>query len=175
MTCKSEEEDSNVEEFVDLASAIDMLGINVEQEKSKLKLKACYVNSANINESKSKVTESCLKLLQFKLQNFCGDFNSQMSFKELFLPSIDGNSELTELQKFQYLFASLKGQALKLTPGFSFSEKNYQHVQQTLISRYDNKQELTFAQISKLFSLKTVNAGFAKSIFEILDTCNEVI
>lgn len=176
MACKSEEEASNVKEFEDLASNIDTLRINVAREKSKWKSKAGNAsNSVNVKECKSKVSESCLKLPKFELPNFFGEFSSWMSFKELFLSSIDENSELTELQKFQYLFASLKGSALKLISGFPLTEKNYKHAWQTLISRYDNKRELAFAQISKLFSLKAVKAGSARSIFEILDTCNEVI
>ncbi|XP_042900936.1 uncharacterized protein [Parasteatoda tepidariorum] len=98
-----------------------------------------------------------------------------MSFKELFLSSIDKNPELTELQKFQYLFASLKGTARKLISGFSLTDENYKHAWQTLVARYDNKRELAFAQISKLFNLKIIKSNSAASIFEILDTCNEVI
>nr|XP_042908418.1 uncharacterized protein LOC122271410 [Parasteatoda tepidariorum] len=177
VSCKNEEEASNMKEFDDLASNIDTLRINIAREMSELKSKVNNTNNGGVSpdESKLKLTESCLKLPKFELPSFYGDFNNWMSFKELFLSSIDKNPELTELQKFQYLFASLKGTAHKLISGFSLTDENYKHAWQTLVARYDNKRELAFAQISKLFNLKAIKSNSAASIFEILDTCNEVI
>ncbi|XP_071036456.1 uncharacterized protein [Parasteatoda tepidariorum] len=110
ISCKNEEEASNMKEFDDLASNIDTLRINIARELSELKSKVNNTNNGGVSpdESKPKLNESCLKLLKFELPSFYGDFNNWMSFKELFLSSIDKNPEVTELQKFQYLFASLK-------------------------------------------------------------------
>ncbi|GFU82419.1 hypothetical protein TNCV_559961 [Trichonephila clavipes] len=82
------------------------------------------------------------------------------------------NSDLTEIDKLQYLFASVKGNAAKLIRGFAIKKENLKNFWKLLCERYGNKTQLANCQINKLFSIRTNKANSAKHLFEILDNCN---
>ncbi|GFW65774.1 DUF1758 domain-containing protein [Trichonephila clavipes] len=85
------------------------------------------------------------------------------------------NSDLTEIDKLQYLFASVKGNAAKLIRGFAIKKENLKNCWELLCERYENKNQLANCQINKLFSIRTNKANSAKQLFEILDNCNESV
>ncbi|UYV73846.1 hypothetical protein LAZ67_11001122 [Cordylochernes scorpioides] len=98
-----------------------------------------------------------------------------LSFREIFNSTINSNQTLTEIQKFQYLNASVKGPAEKLIRGFPISDRNYQQAWDTLCNRFNNRRELAFSQINKIFSIRPLKSITTGSLYEILDVCNEGI
>ncbi|GFV92997.1 integrase catalytic domain-containing protein [Trichonephila clavipes] len=85
------------------------------------------------------------------------------------------NSDLTEIDKLKYLFASVKGNAAKLIRGFAIKKENLKNCWELLCERYENKNQLANCQINKLFSIRTNKANSTKQLFEILDNCNESV
>ncbi|UYV79195.1 hypothetical protein LAZ67_17001458 [Cordylochernes scorpioides] len=94
---------------------------------------------------------SNVKFPKFNLPVFSGEMSQWLSFKDLFLVTIDKNKTLSEIQKLQYLHYSLKGDAACIIKDFPITENNYHQAWKTLIERYDNKREIIFSQLDKIF------------------------
>ncbi|UYV64948.1 hypothetical protein LAZ67_3002546 [Cordylochernes scorpioides] len=122
-----------------------------------------------------KDTFAHLELPKFQLPTFCGDSSDWLSFKEIFIRSIDQNPTLGNFQKLQYLNSALKGNAARLIRAFDISDENYPIDWQTLVNRFDKKSELAFKQIQNLYDLKNVKQESTKDLLDLLDTCNESI
>ncbi|UYV69731.1 hypothetical protein LAZ67_7000518 [Cordylochernes scorpioides] len=105
---------------------------------------------------------SNVKLPKFNLPVFSGEISQWLSFKDLFLITIDKNTTLSEIQKLQYLHSSLKGDAARIIKAWK-----------TLIERYDNKREIIFSQLDKIFKIKLYKISTSKAMYELLDICNE--
>ncbi|UYV63214.1 hypothetical protein LAZ67_2003462 [Cordylochernes scorpioides] len=116
---------------------------------------------------------SNVKLPKFNLPVFSGEMSQWLSFKDLFLVTIDKNTTLSDIQKLQYLHSSLKGDAARIIKGFPITENNYNQAWKTLIERYDNKREIIFSQLDKIFKIKLYKISTSKAIYESLDICNE--
>ncbi|GFS90265.1 DUF1758 domain-containing protein [Trichonephila clavipes] len=115
------------------------------------------------------------KMPKLELPQFHGEMEYWITFKELFQATVIDNSDLTEIDKLQYLFASVKGNAAKLIRGFAIKKENLKNCWELLCERYENKNQLANCQIKKLFSIRTNKANSAKQLFEILDNCNESV
>ncbi|UYV66842.1 hypothetical protein LAZ67_4003054 [Cordylochernes scorpioides] len=116
---------------------------------------------------------SNVKLPKFYLPIFSGELSQWLSFKDLFLVTIDKNTTLSDIQKLQYLHSSLKGDAARIIKGFPITENNYNQAWKTLIERYDNKREIIFSQLDKIFKIKLYKKSTSKAMYELLDICNE--
>ncbi|KAF8795053.1 hypothetical protein HNY73_002949 [Argiope bruennichi] len=138
-------------------------------------------NTKPKNKTESQAVSSNAKIqaskkLPKELPHFYGERIIQaFSFKELFQATVINNSELSKIDKLQYLFASTKGNAAKLIRGFAIREENLKNFFELLCERFENKSQLANCQINKLFNLKIQNANSSKLLFEILDNCNECI
>ncbi|UYV63877.1 hypothetical protein LAZ67_2005876 [Cordylochernes scorpioides] len=116
---------------------------------------------------------SNVKLPKFNLPIFSGEMSQWLSFKDLFLVTIDKNTTLSDIQKLQYLHSSLKGDAARIIKGFPITENNYTQAWKTLVERYDNKRKIIFSQLDKIFKIKLYKISTSKAIYELLDICNE--
>ncbi|GFW81190.1 uncharacterized protein TNCV_4805581 [Trichonephila clavipes] len=135
-------------------------------------------------EEKSQVEEvnssihvkfSVVNLPKLEVPHFYGNCENWISFKELFKSSILDNKSISDLEKLQYLQASVRGDAAKLIRGFAITVDNLKNCWDILCSRYENKRQLALSQINKLFSIKISRANTSKLLLEIIDICNEVI
>ncbi|GFV82381.1 DUF1758 domain-containing protein [Trichonephila clavipes] len=121
------------------------------------------------------VKSSVVNLPKLEVPHFYGNCENWISFKELFKSSILDNKSISDLEKLQYLQASVRGDAAKLIRGFAITVDNLKNCWDILCSRYENKRQLALSQINKLFSIKISRANTSKLLLEIIDICNEVI
>ncbi|GFW02579.1 DUF1758 domain-containing protein [Trichonephila clavipes] len=121
------------------------------------------------------VKSSVVNLPKHEVPHFYGNCENWISFKELFKSSILDNKSISDLEKLQYLHASVRGDATKLIRGFAITVDNLKNCWDILCSRYENKRQLALSQINKLFSIKISRANTSKLLLEIIDICNEVI
>jgi hypothetical protein len=165
-----DENETFYEEYTKITDEVFEISAKIEEsisiQNSNVKM-AAVSNDAN--------SENNIKLPKFHLPVFSGSLDDWLTFKEVFNSTIDSNSNLTNLQKFQYLAASVKSEAAKLIKGFPVSGEYYKQALETLINRYDNKKVLAYNQLNKLFNIKSMKSCTYKSILEILDTCNESV
>ncbi|UYV74658.1 hypothetical protein LAZ67_12000433, partial [Cordylochernes scorpioides] len=165
---ESELDDTQYDDYSKAKEDIFNMLVSIEEALSLIETKE------NIHSDKQ-LPESNVNLPKINLPIFNGDSANWLSFREIFNSTINSNQTLTEIQKFQYLNASVKGPAEKLIRGFPISDKNYQQAWDTLCNRFNNRRELAFSQINKIFSIRPLKSISAGSLYEILDVCNEGI
>ncbi|UYV82061.1 hypothetical protein LAZ67_21000637, partial [Cordylochernes scorpioides] len=165
---ESELDDKQYDDYSKAKEDIFNMLVSIEEALSLIETKE------NIHSDKQ-LPESNVNLPKINLPIFNGDSANWLSFREIFNSTINSNQTLTEIQKFQYLNASVKGPAEKLIRGFPISDKNYQQAWDTLCNRFNNRRELAFSQINKIFSIRPLKSISAGSLYEILDVCNEGI
>ncbi|UYV77441.1 hypothetical protein LAZ67_15001031 [Cordylochernes scorpioides] len=70
----------------------------------------CWIQRSLGNLNKNTFSgETHLELPKFQLPTFSGDISDWLSFKEIFIRSINQNPTLGNFQKLQYLNSALKG------------------------------------------------------------------
>ncbi|UYV62972.1 hypothetical protein LAZ67_2002685 [Cordylochernes scorpioides] len=116
-----------------------------------------------------------VKMPKLELPTFDGGLESWLSFKDLFYSAIGSNSQIPEIEKLQYLKGQLRGEALRLVNAFPITADNYVEVWQTLLTRYDNPKDLIFTQIDNALRLPKLADDNHKSMFKLLDSCNEIV
>ncbi|UYV71466.1 CCT6A [Cordylochernes scorpioides] len=165
---ESELDDTQYDDYSKAKKDIFNMLVSIEEALSLIETK-------ENTHSDKQLPESNVNLPKINLPIFNGDSANWLSFREIFNSTINSNQTLTEIQKFQYLNASVKGPAEKLIRGFPISDKNYQQAWDTLCNRFNNRRELAFSQINKIFSIRPLKSISAGSLYEILDVCNEGI
>ncbi|UYV72604.1 hypothetical protein LAZ67_10000024, partial [Cordylochernes scorpioides] len=168
--------DANSKEEVDEEKELENYEITQEKiEKLKIRLMRALEGMQSTADTKQAKGLETVKLPKFELPHFYGDANSLFNFKEVFKITIDQNQGLNDLQKLQYLGSAVKGEASRLIRGFPIVPESYKQAWDTLVSRYDNKRELAYAQLNKIFKIKQIKNPSAKALRELLDTCNESV
>ena len=94
-----------------------------------------------------------LKLPKITLPTFDGDFKSWSSFIDLYNNMIHDKRDISNIEKFHYLLASLKGEPRQLLQNFTVSEINYFDAYNALLSRYNSKRKLAFLYWEEIRSL----------------------
>ncbi|UYV71339.1 TIGD4 [Cordylochernes scorpioides] len=165
---ESELDETQYEDYSKAKDDIFNMLVSIEEALSLIETK-------ENTHSDKQLPESNVNLPKINLPIFNGDSANWLSFREIFNSTINSNQTLTEIQKFQYLNASVKGPAEKLIRGFPISDRNYQQAWDTLCNRFNNRRELAFSQINKIFSIRPLKSISTGSLYEILDVCNEGI
>ncbi|XP_062556706.1 uncharacterized protein LOC134221530 [Armigeres subalbatus] len=113
-----------------------------------------HLQSTNVN--------AYVRLPQINLPEFDGSFEKWLPFHDTFKALIDSAPELSGIQKFHYLRASLRGEALKLIDSYPMSEANYVVVWNGLVAQFSNGHLLKKRHLSCLISRK-----FGKSLLYV--------
>ncbi|XP_065076504.1 uncharacterized protein LOC135700041 [Ochlerotatus camptorhynchus] len=144
---------------------------------SKLPQQYATQNTVPINTSH---VQASVQLPQINLPEFDGNVQNWIPFHDTFVALIDSSTELNNIQKFHYLRASLKVDALKLIDSYSMSEANYRVAWDGLVSRFFNNYLLKKRHLNALFEcprMKKESAATLHDCFErnakILDQLGE--
>ncbi|UYV79893.1 hypothetical protein LAZ67_18000997, partial [Cordylochernes scorpioides] len=129
----------------------------------------------NGQETSEKGVNLHVKMPKLELPTFDGRLESWLSFKDLFFSAVGSNSQIPNIEKLQYLKGQLRGEALRLVNAFPITADNYVEVWQTLLTRYDNPKDLIFTQIDNALRLPKLADDNHKSMFKLLDSCNEIV
>jgi hypothetical protein len=109
--------------------------------------------SRNNNFGASRCSVSLPKV---KLPIFDGDFTNWQHFWDLFGVLINGNSTLSELDKFMYLKSNLLGPPLDLIKNIPLTVLGYQDAKDLLCEKYDNIHFVKSHHFDKLMNLPFV-------------------
>ncbi|XP_055526953.1 uncharacterized protein LOC129719584 [Wyeomyia smithii] len=111
-----------------------------------------------------------VRLPEIKIPEFKGDFDEWMNFHDLFNTLIHSNTQLSPMQKFQYLKAVLKGDALRLVQSLAVSSANYMIAWDLLRKRFDNKHYLIKQHLSALLSSPSLKRESSSALSDLADT-----
>ena len=67
-----------------------------------------------------------VKLAKIEIKKFAGDPLAWQEFKEIFEATVDGKTDLSDIEKFSYLRCHPTGDAEKCIENFPLTNKNYQ-------------------------------------------------
>ncbi|XP_024892895.1 uncharacterized protein LOC112468092 [Temnothorax curvispinosus] len=115
---------------------------------------------------------SVVKLPKIPLPQFSGDLTLWPSFIALFNASIH-NQQISAIEKYQYLLASLKGEPLNVVKNLPFSDEYYLIAYDSLVDRYRNKRRLADHHLNSIIEAKPLKAETAEALHHLLDTFTE--
>lgn len=119
--------------------------------------------------SSTSVREAQVKLPIIKLPSFDGNVEEWKKYSDTFKTLIH-DSELSGVQKHQYLVGSLSGSASKIIESIEISEENYPIAWELLRKRYDDEKGIKKRHIQCLIDeLPTIKQESAKEIQELVD------
>ena len=99
------------------------------------------------------------KLPKLELKKFSGKQIGWHPFWESFEPAIHNNTNLNDVDKFQYLKSLLEGSAAKTISGLALTSSNYNHAVELLAKRFGSKQVIISKHIELLMQLPKINDG----------------
>lgn len=107
-----------------------------------------------------------MKLPDAKLPTFDGQFENWISFKNAFKNMVDSRTELSDVDKLQYLQSALIGEAANKINIFAVDGANYSKAWEMLVRAYEVKRLLISRHLSLILNLpvldKETSTGFMK-------------
>ena len=137
-----------------------------------------FSDNSNPDESKSNVSRNCtssrgnIRMPRITIPTFEGGYKNWITFYDLYRVLVHENSDLSNIEKFQYLVSALKGEPLNLIKAFPISDINYNVAYETLVKRYQNKRQLAFFAWQAIDSVKLQNNS-PRAFRFLLDTFQE--
>ena len=129
--------------------------------------------TAPTSTSTSSPTTGHLKMPKFDLPKFNGQYKGWTPFYEQFLASVDSNTVIPDIQKFNYLKASLTGEALQLVSHLPLSNSNYKIALKSLTDRYNNERLIVNSHLDAILQLKPLRSESASELRQVFVSFEE--
>ncbi|XP_029054415.2 uncharacterized protein LOC114881732 [Osmia bicornis bicornis] len=113
-------------------------------------------------------SDAKVKLPTIQLPSFDGDYSEWIKFKDTFT-SLVHESELPDVQKFNYLNSALKGPAARVIQSLGVSDTNYKLAWDSLKSRYENSAMLRKFHVVAILDLPVIQKQSSTALRELLD------
>ena len=110
-----------------------------------------------------------VRLPKIDLPIFTGAYEEWTSFFETFTALIHDNPEISNIQRFHYLRASLKGKAAEVIQSLEMTSANYTEAWELLKARFDNKRYIINSHISSIFNIPTMQRENHTALRSLLD------
>lgn len=137
--------------------------------RSLIKSKVTLLKGAiNTNESLNHCGVK-VQLPQMKLPSFSGKYEEYESFREKFSVLVNESTEISPIQKFQFLLDCLSDNVRKSFDHLEFSEANFPVVLEMLRERYSNRKLSIDRHLAGLVGLKSMTKESSAELQEILD------
>jgi diphosphomevalonate decarboxylase len=98
-----------------------------------------------------------VKLPSISLPTFEGKYENCATFEDVFNVVVDSRTDITSIEKFNYLLLPLKGQAFQLVEGLPITTDNYSIAWNLLVDRYENKKLIVATHVRQLLGLKSIS------------------
>ena len=130
------------------------------------------VGSASISTSGS--SGHC-RLPKLALPEFTGEPLEWQCFWDQYQVSIHNNSNISDIDKFNYLKGCVRGEALSAISGLTLTSENYQEAIQVLKDRFGNEQVLISAHMESLLKLSKIrsvdNIKELRKLYNYVENC----
>jgi len=123
-----------------------------------------FIGDGSLNSSRKS------KPPHLELPSFCGNYADWPDLYAMLSTVVSNDQELSKIEKFEYLRASLEGVALQTIRSLEPSDANYN--KELSINRFDNKLLHFRAHVKAIFGLKGVEMGSAAGLCELSDKMN---
>ena len=143
-----------------------------ETTKAKQTTQTPKESSRNSTASEIKHSSTRTKLPKLVLQKFKGDLTRYRTFWETFESAVHKNTELTTVDKLNYLFSLLEGQALRAIKGLAITESNYQAAIDILHERFGKSQQIISGHMDELLKIPPCIGDKASQLRFVYDKLN---
>lgn len=140
-----------------------------ENEQSSASSISQALSNNNADNSGTSQVKIGVKLPDIPLPSFDGSFERWLEFRDTFESLINSNNDLSNVQKFHYLRASLEGKAAEVIKSIEFSENGYSIAWNALVSRFNNSKLLVHNHLKAIFSLENINKESSVKIRNLID------
>ena len=115
------------------------------------------------------------ELPKIRIPTFSGVYKDWISFRDLFISSIDSKTTLTDTQKFHYLKSLLSDDAAKLVQHIPVSNSAYRTAWTRLNDRYNRPRHIINSFIESFMNLPSTTLENASTLRSMSDGANEII
>ncbi|KFM75231.1 hypothetical protein X975_13019, partial [Stegodyphus mimosarum] len=165
--------DESIDAYVKEKEEIDDILLDVEVELNR---KLAELSKENKSESSGCTNaENNVKLPKITLPTFSGNLHEWLSFKDIFLASVDSNPNLTDAVKLQYLKSALRGDAYRIVQSISIVDSNYKLAFSLLEERFSNHREQVYAHLKRFMNMNPMQNESASAILNLIDITNECV
>ena len=161
--CKPEEIESEVVEHMKSLEPVHQCLATIHLETKKIEQTQGSMTISNLNSLPNSVAHDTnqhvqCKLPKMQMPEFNGDPLRWQGFWDRYEVSIDSNTNIRDIDKFNYLKGCLKGEALDAISGLALSMENYKEAIQLLKNRFGNEQLLISAHMESLLKISKIRS-----------------
>uniref|UniRef100_A0A8D9E595 Integrase catalytic domain-containing protein n=1 Tax=Cacopsylla melanoneura TaxID=428564 RepID=A0A8D9E595_9HEMI len=109
------------------------------------------------------------KLPKLEVPVFSGDLKEWSNFHSLYRSTIHRRTDITEVEKLQYLRSFLRGTPLHLIENFQILDGNYHAAYKTLCDRYENKRVLASHHLNMILNFKPLPNNSVSGLRQFLE------
>ena len=159
-----EEAESIVAKIIQYKTKIEsVLNPNVGITSS---LRSSVVEPSTVETTTSGTKPRLPKLI---LPTFKGDVTRWVTFWDSYKSAIHNNSQLTKIDKFNYLHSLLDGQAAHAIKGLTLTEANYDSAVELLQQRFGKPQQIITAHMDELIKIPNCTCERPHSLRSVYD------
>ena len=126
-------------------------------------------NGAVSNANSSSTTKNKVKLPKLFIKRFSGRPTEWTSFWQSFNSAIHSNTDLNDIDKFNYLHMYLEQSAADTISGLELNSANYHEAIKLLTNRFGNKQIIVRSYMDSLLKLPVVETMDLKKLRSLYD------
>ena len=160
------------DEFDDLVNSVKVMFEKVLQPRGRHIQDEAFSSThfeSHVPQQVNHIQRHRVQLPKITLPTFNGNYCDWLIFKETFISLIHGNNELSAIEKFHYLLASLKDDARKIIDKLTLTEEGYNTAWELLSFRFDNSRMIVDSHIKRLLNLKNISQESSSSLLELTD------
>ncbi|XP_055598419.1 uncharacterized protein LOC129747991 [Uranotaenia lowii] len=110
-----------------------------------------------------------IRLPDIKIPTFSGTIDTWLNFHDLFVSLVHSSHELSSIQKFYYLRASLSGDAQKLIQTIPINSNNYLVAWNLLLDHFQNPSRLKQSYVDSLFEFSALKSESASELHSLVE------
>jgi hypothetical protein len=109
------------------------------------------------------------RLPKLELPKFSGKVTEWSSFWDLYNTAIHSNTNVSKVNKFNYLFSLLEGNAARSIKGLTLTSANYDAAIEILQERFGKTQQITAAHMDQIMQIPACSEGRTGQLRFIFD------
>jgi Pao retrotransposon peptidase/Family of unknown function (DUF5641)/Protein of unknown function (DUF1759)/Putative peptidase (DUF1758)/Integrase zinc binding domain len=156
--------DHHVDDFTTgYFNIVTMIREKIREKKNALQ--------ANAQAPQIQQSSSVARTPKIPLETFDGSSDKWIRFRDIYESMIHNKTNLSNIEKFSYLHASIKlppGQA-NVLDSFKVCEEDYQAAWKAVCDRYNDKRKIITMHCATLFEVKKMSCESASEIRRIID------
>ena len=145
-----EEDEGNLVKIIEESNTFEI------ECKAKLNIINRHTQKNVDRKREKKENNNNVKLPKLEITKFDGDAIKWKSFADSFHAAIDSCTQLSDVEKFNYLRSFLVGDALHAIDGLSLTNENYKEAMSVLKNRFGNTQLIISSHMNALVKIPKV-------------------